>query len=789
MKHNKLVAVPILMGLLIANACGEDTSCDTIPQEGTCICIAGHWSCSTPCDHNAKPADDCTCEGTQWVCGAPSCDETQKPSDDCTCEGTQWVCQQTGCDDNAKPEGDCTCLEDHWICDTPNCDENAKPEGDCTCIESEWVCQIACPSECPDNCTEGICNKPPCPDACPDSCDAQGKCPCPEACPTSCDDNYKCPVICPSECPNDCDENGNCPTVCPPECPNDCDDEGKCPPKCPAECPDSCDANLKCPIVCPSACPNDCDDKGICPCPSTCTTSCNTNGVCQCPSKCAKTCNANGECPVMCGSETVSSIYFHFKEQDVLIPSFSARTSVNVPVYVKTNKATYTIDEAPCAKDIVLSSSDKSIMTISKDGKNAVIKSVAAGTVTASAKIKNQDLTATMKVHVLNPGKLKGNLANFNTSTNKYSHLYKIPYKLKRTGRVSQGFDYYSGTYFYFTQLSVDGQFTNNNKYPYDRKGIIIIPVNQNDGSFADKVMTLYKAGHGQNLSIERTDNKSYIWLGNYGSFKKDSKNDGAVYKEGYSYSQTLCRVEWQPGKALYPDEITEHYFLPALSSTKRFFGLEAALDQKNNRIAVRAKNDDGNTYIKIYNFKNFKKIEQNTTVTLPYPIAETQGTTDKFVKDQHPKIKVKDLSKLDPINAFSKGDFPVQGVEIENGLLYAITGLPEELAKPEGKHTYKSKITLKIYTYSGKEIATYYLQTSTANNGYLKSSELDDMVNFKEDGVSYYSNGYYEPEGIRVSNGKVYISMTVKFDYTNKDTGKSATAARQFIFSYNLAV
>lgn len=491
----------------------------------------------------------------------------------------------------------------------------------------------------------------------------------------------------------------------------------------------------------------------------------------------------------MCGSETVSSIYFHFQEQDVLLPKFKTRISVNVPVYVKTNKATYTIDQAPCAKDIVLSTSDKAIMTIKKDGKNAVISGVSAGTVTASAAIKNQDLTATMKVHVLNPDKLKGNLAKLNTTTNKYSHLYKVPYKLKRTGRVSQGFDYYNSKYFFFTQLTDKGNFINHNKYEYDRKAIIVIPVNQDDSSLAGNVMTLYKAGHGQNLTIERTDNKSYIWLGNYGSFKPDKSNDGAIYKEGYSYSQTLCRVEWQPGKKFYPNEITEHYFLPALSSSKRFFGLEAALDQKNNRIAVRAKNDDGKTYIKIYNFKNFKKIEQNTTVTLPYPISETEGDSKKFVENQHPKIKVKDLSKLEPINQFSASGFPVQGVEIENGLLYAITGLPEALAKPDGKHTYKSKITLKVFTYGGKEIATYYLQTSTENGGYLKSSELDNMVNFKEDGISYYSNGYYEPEGIRVSNGKVYINMTVKFDYDNKDTGKTATAARQFIFVYNLAV
>ena len=69
----------------------------------------------------------------------------------------------------------------------------------------------------------------------------------------------------------------------------------------------------------------------------------------------------------------------------------------------------------------------------------------------------------------------------------------------------------------------------------------------------------------------------------------------------------------------------------------------------------------------------------------------------------------------------------------------------------------------------------------------FLNNSELDGMLNFTENGIKYEHNGYLEPEGIRVSEGKLYLSVTVRFAYKDKD-GNAKTKNRQVIFVYNLA-
>ena len=734
----------------------------------------------------------CSNDDTQ----SSSCDESLKPSADCECDHGNWSCPNDkpqcpaacpdSCDDNGK------CLpDDHEKCpdDCPNsCDDKGK----CLQVGTE-----ECPPECLNTCDEnGTC--PPdepaaCPDTCPENCDLNGNCPsaeCPASCPDDCQDGVCNPpseTHCPEACPDSCDSEGNCKKACPEACVDSCDDDGQCPIKCPTDCPDNCLDETTCPFTCPAACPDKCDPDGKCPCPESCKTSCNDEGVCQCPSECATTCNSNGECPVMCGDETVESMYFLFPENDLLIPGYKARQAVTIPIYIKTNKKTYKNTEAPC--EIVLKSDDTKIMKVAMTDNVPTFSPVAAGRTTGTATIKGQNMSATVKINVLNPDNLKENVAKKDKDGN-LIHVYKGPFKLNRGGRVCQGFDFNTSVaptdsdFVYFTQLSEE---------PISEKGkpfrtrIVVFPDKLSDLKVAKKAMSLFYSGHGQGVSVEHTDTQDYIWVGSYGTLK--SKTDKDVIDKGFGSQQTLVRVPFEADKSYYPEDL-EHYYLPPEKSGTYFHKLEPALDIKNNRFILRAKNSgDKKTYIKIYSFKEVSDLKLSSKeVTLANPIL----TFDKDGNVVEKKIttKVKDFSTLKPIHEFAVEGFPVQGVTIDNGIIYAVTNNSDsELTKPDGQYTHQFKITVKLYSQGGTELASYNLQNSKANGGYLINTEMDPIVNeYDEAGnLKYWNVGYFEPEGIRVRDGKVYISISSKKDYYNEDNKVERTAA-QYIFVYDLA-
>ena len=496
----------------------------------------------------------------------------------------------------------------------------------------------------------------------------------------------------------------------------------------------------------------------------------------------------------MCGSETVSSITFNFAETDLLMPGYSLRTSVSVPVFIQTDKGTYDLKTAPCASDIELSCENQSVATIEKDDTTSSLIAKGVGTTICKAEIKGQNMSGTMTVHVLNPDNLKNNLVE--KQSGKYIHIYQNPIQLSSPGRVTQGFDFYNDEFIYFSQMLYNGADakTTDGK-AYDRKGVSVIPFYFKTGKQGD-YMTFQCSGHGQGISVESVDGKDYIWLGNYGSLNDNATN-------GFSQSQTISRVEWDLNKkSLYPWDITDHYTYISSGSYNHSF--EPAVDAKNNHLAVRAYNtasekmDDGKNhqplYIRTYNLNDAKQLSQKS-IKLPNPIT-TIDEKDKKITNYQPEIKIKDLAELTPIDEMKthSGEFPTQGFDIDNGLLYAIGGGPTAIDKTldssdikPGKYNYKSQIQINVYTYNGDLVGKYYLQTSKANDGYLVNTDFDDMVNEKDAGNFVNWNiGYFEPEGIRVREGKLFINMAVKLNYY-KDKNTIATRTKHYIFVYDL--
>ena len=388
------------------------------------------------------------------------------------------------------------------------------------------------------------------------------------------------------------------------------------------------------------------------------------------------------------------------------------------------------------------------------------------------------------------------------------------------TTRVSQGFDFYNDNFMYFTQLpkvKIDGKdaATKDGKTKYDRTQMNIF---QNDGSKNSKRMIFHASGHGQNLSVENVSGKDYLWFANYGYLICDDANKNCG--DGYKRSQIISRVEWKEDTSMYPTDSKENYYYSDKTKKSYYHSFEPALDTKNNKFAFRAYYvGNKKTYVRIYHLNQVKAIAASK-VKLPMGIIWI-NKNNELKTGYKPEVEVRDLSKIDALNEWSVASLPVQGLEIENGIAYTVTGLPKKLAKAEGKngkYLYKSEIPLTIYSYGGTSLGgpnkktisnkngneyVYYLNTSKGpkeeikykennnDNGktltysgyFLNNAELDGMVNFTENGKKFEHNGYFEPEGIRVSDGKIYLSVTARY---NVD-GESNKAARQVIFVYKL--
>ncbi len=513
----------------------------------------------------------------------------------------------------------------------------------------------------------------------------------------------------------------------------------------------------------------------------------------------------------MCGNEVIQKIYFPSVETDILTPSSKLRTVSYMPVFIKTEKNTYTLDKAPCADDIELTLSNDSVASVKKEGKYAKITSLSVGTSQCIAKHKAaSQLSASLLIHVLDPDKLSDNMESGCSKPDRSDceHIYRNGIQLY-TNSVSQGYYFYNDDYIWFTQLGEDKENENykktDNGVAYSRTRLLIFKYYPASGK-KSSIMEFKQAGHGQNLVIERKEGNDYLWFANYGTLKYCTNTTPAKCLQGYSFSQTLSRVKWEENdqkyhSTTYPNQISEHYYYSDPKLDGHFYRFEPGLDEKNDRFAFIAnctkgsdqhnvKSDciDGKTtYVRMFSLSKLNSINKTDTLELPRPIdyIDDGNGHNQYVNDDKKSIQVKNLSKLPLADSFDKNDFPDQGFEIENGILYAITGNIEKIS--EEKCEYRSKIKIKLYTYKGDDIGTYYLRTShSTHDNYLNNDDMNKVANYTKDNSLIKHCGYFEPEGIRVNDGKVYILTSVLMK-TEDDGIIKKIGSRQFIFKFDL--
>ncbi len=677
-----------------------------------------------------------------------------------------------------------------------------------------------------------------CPSSCKAGCDKSGNCldkvevDVPD---DDCrnEDSCETPIVtCPETCSNGCNSDGTCrdEMTCPETCSNGCNSDGTCLDKltCPETCSNGCNSDGTCldKLTCPEACPDTCDSRGYCPCPDTCETNiCDKEGVCQCPSQCAGKCNENGVCPVMCGSEVLKKIYFANAELDILVPGSKKRTSTTTQVYVETDEKTYKLSEAPCKNDIVIESTKPSVMAVVIDSNGAAkFSSVGVGQAEAKAIHTGSDISGSIKINVLNLSRLTGSIVHQNTTDEGkvYSHWYRGPVGLSdnydvgdTTDKIANqgdqttahGFDFYDGTSLYFSKApAAKTAFqTTKGNYRYNRTKLIIYRTErENKDDIAVTVkdkMILDMAGHGQNLTIEHSDGKDYVWISNYGSVP--DKSDKLDYTDGYKNSQTISRIAFKPGtKAVEAgsDQYENYYYSDKNDSSNYYYNLEPMLDLKNNKFGFRATSnkdkDNGKVYFQVFNYESVR--------ALPIEEKDLKRNITLFENGviktgQKLKANVRDVGVLTPQFQFAlesennahtaeSTPYPLQGIEFANGLIYMVGGdaQAEPVSEKNNKYSRGSKIYVKVYTSSGDHIDTYYLKTNKElSNQSIYSPELNVII---DDVVSGYKNiGYFEPEGIHVKNGRAYIEVSVKV--CKSRTSESDCRYRHYVWQYNLVV
>ena len=743
--------------------------------------------------------------------GKLACGDKPMPSDNCICEGEEWSCP------NKCPE---SCPE--------NCDESGK------CPETP----VQCPESCPDNCDEsGNCSEDfvDCLESCPENCDEFGNCPeapveCPESCPDNCDESGNCPeepVECPEACPDNCDEFGNCleaPVECSEACPDNCDEFGKCPEEpveCPEACPDNCDESGNCPgehVQCPESCPNNCDENGAC------ITKCGDETV-------QKIWFPYTELDLLKPGSTGQTDYsmalnFKTDKNEYTFEDFPCREDVVLEM----------LDPS-----IVTAAPDKDKL------KTVKFTSVAPGSTTCVVSVKDQPgVTGTIKLHVLNLDVLHGDITEKNDKkyVHLLRTPFKLMFNAVSQGFDFYDInpeDYYDIKSLYFSQIGPNVK-TNKVNGKKVKTTTLLKPhiyIIKTTGNNISKAMILKNAGHGQNLSVEHIGDQDYLWLANYNSM---SKTGDTTYENSIYYSHTISRVPFKAGTAMFPDEVPENYYYSGKSGEYYFF-LEPALDVKNNKFAFKSKKcalktylnnpgirgkcvDEARETVRVYNLNEVKALE-TTKVKIPRPITSLDKNGN--LKTSDVTAAVKDLANLKPLHEFEVKRLPIQGMEFENGIIYTIATVPYELEKKEGngRYSYRSVIPIFTYTYDGETIGgTKAFQDNTINkNGkdeyvyfagagkkskvfikgtscgsnnchtknnvkyceceryFLDNAKLDAMFNYTEGGHKMKHIGYFEPEGIRVTDGKLYISLIVRYRKDNTD----AIQRREAILIYDL--
>lgn len=310
----------------------------------------------------------------------------------------------------------------------------------------------------------------------------------------------------------------------------------------------------------------------------------------------------------------------------------------------------------------------------------------------------------------------------------KFSCGYTMYYK-----SVTQSWDFFDDC-LYACQIS-----GSLHALSYTRK-----PVHQQD---PQQYMHLKYFGHGDNMFVERCHDGDYLWTSNYGTLESGSTNR-------YLDSQVLSRVRFQDGVTMLPAESDDNYVYPA---RKRII---AAYDADNGTVGIWCRDNSGKAWFYVYDIETLKAAPAES-IKLSYSLS--YGSP---VVTERPTVNARDISKITPVLSFQMpfNNVP-QGFDWHHGKIWLLRGDGAE-ADEVAAGTNKNWATAYLISSEGKTLVNVAVPW-VANLDLLNSEGLTDL-------------GYFEPEGIKVKDGVLYLG------FASKDAG-SSPPRRLNIFKYPL--
>ena len=259
----------------------------------------------------------------------------------------------------------------------------------------------------------------------------------------------------------------------------------------------------------------------------------------------------------------------------------------------------------------------------------------------------------------------------------------------------------------------------------------------------AESTMHLFYAGHPTSMEVEDAADGTYIWIPEFACKITDPK---AGDRTQYWDCQTIARIKYVPGAALYPwDESIEHFYAGNDGD------INLSVDWAGDVLCVtfHKKEFPGCTR-RVVTYRLSEALSLPLTdCALRHPVTyggdgapHAKEKTDTFT------IKAHDLRTLEPLGEFgipTDRRFGIntlawQGFEYHDGLIYFLEG---KSRKAMGE----SKAALTVFDSDGRIVER---RTEIRIAG-----DADDLRKF-----SITESGMMEAEGVKVWKGALYIGF-----------------------------
>lgn len=257
--------------------------------------------------------------------------------------------------------------------------------------------------------------------------------------------------------------------------------------------------------------------------------------------------------------------------------------------------------------------------------------------------------------------------------------------------------------------------------------------------------MQIAYASHGTTCSLEEAEDGDYIWLPTYGT-KTTSKE--------YKRDQLFSRVKFENGKKLTPDDVELQKNSYYMGDYDNFL---PSIDFKNGLIGIRYITLDNKQWVAVYNLEDvvnspIKKITLKQSIKRG---GESSGPIKAEETVSGMSFEAHDFSEAKPLfkfsftaaaavgNSFVTGSsHAIQGFCIADGYAYFMYGYGENF---DGGYS--------VFDFYGRQVVTRQHFTF-----------LNDRDNLSKLGVA---ETIFEPEGIRVKDGRMYIGAGVHLKST----------------------